>query len=370
VPGRTVVIFGAGATKACGGPLTSEILPEVLARAEDLERGDYLGRVERFLVDNFSLPPPAMRQADHFPPLPLVLSLVDMAIDRGDSFGPNWEPGELRRVRKGLEYAVFALLEDRLRRIKQHYSRFLRALYAAGPESVTLISLNYDIIADNALPRVAEQRNLFALPDYRCDIATKTYQQVKKFGTLLKLHGSLNWLYCPNCYRLDLGVAQSGRRTVKVLDQLYVPRFGLERQYTEGSPCLECGTWVLPVLITPTHLKDYRNSHIARVWYEAARALRAAQRAIFVGYSLPDDDVEVIYLLKRGLSKLAKDDPRGITVVEYVPDGNRIGLAEHPVGRRYRALLGDQIEWRTEGFAAWIDEAATSGFEPVQTASA
>jgi hypothetical protein len=29
--GRTVVVFGAGATKACGGPLTNGILPEVLA---------------------------------------------------------------------------------------------------------------------------------------------------------------------------------------------------------------------------------------------------------------------------------------------------------------------------------------------------
>ncbi len=25
---RTVVVFGAGATKACGGPLTNEILPD------------------------------------------------------------------------------------------------------------------------------------------------------------------------------------------------------------------------------------------------------------------------------------------------------------------------------------------------------
>jgi hypothetical protein len=52
-----------------------------------------------------------------------------------------------------------------------------------------------------------------------------------------------------------------------------------------------------------------------------------------------------------------------ITVVEYVPGGHG-GLADHPVGRRYRALLGDRIEWRTEGFAAWMEETAASRFEP------
>jgi hypothetical protein len=84
---------------------------------------------------------------------------------------------------------------------------------------------------------------------------------------------------------------------------------------------------------------------------------------IFIGYSLPDEDVEVIYLLKRGLSELAKRDPQRITVVE-VPVGDRTSLADHPVGRRYRALLGDGIEWRIEGFAAWMKEAAATGFEP------
>ena len=31
--------------------------------------------------------------------------------------------------------------------------------------------------------------------------------------------------------------------------------------------------------------------HISQVWYEAQRVLRLADRAIFVAYSLPDDDV-------------------------------------------------------------------------------
>ncbi len=67
-------------------------------------------------------------------------------------------------------------------------------------------------------------------------------------------------------------------------------------------------------MIAPTHFKDYRNPHLAQVWYEAERVLREANKVIFIGYSLPDDDVEVVYLLKRSLAHL---EPECITVVEF-----------------------------------------------------
>lgn len=359
--GNTVVIFGAGATKACGGPLTNEILPEVFELRQDLEREGYLARLEEFLVENFHLPSETTRRSHHFPPLPLVLSLVDTALDRGDAFAQRWTANDLRVVREALEYAIFALLELRLRRSEHHYGRFLEALYEAAPEKVTLISLNYDIIPDNELAHLAERQGSISLPDYRCDISTGAYREIPKFGTLLKVHGSLNWLYCPNCHRLDVGVSPTGRRTVKVLDELYATDLDLDNNYgCHGNPCVECGTYVRPVLITPTHAKNYRNPHVARVWYEAARALREAGRALFIGYSMPDEDVEVIYLFKRGLAKL---EPENITVVEYSPEGPR-ELDAHPVGQRYRALFGEEIDWNTNGFEAWIDGAADRGFAP------
>ncbi len=359
---RTIVVFGAGATKACGGPLTNEILPDALASRRHLARQDHIDLLETFLVENFNLPAPSERAPEHFPPLPLVLSLVDTALDRDDAFAAHWTPSELRKVRDALEYAIFALLEYRLRTIGPHYRRFLEALYTTHrPEDVTVLSLNYDIIADNAMSAVAERRGQFGLPDYGCDIATEAYRRESRFGTLLKIHGSLNWLYCPNCHRLDLGIAGSGRRTVKTLNRFYGAVVDLDAGYQgDGTPCEDCRTRLRPVLITPTHLKDYRNPHIARVWYEAARALREAKRAIFVGYSMPDDDVDVIYLFKRGLAMV---DPRAITVVEYAT-GAGAALDKHPVGLRFRALFGGAIDWRTDGFGAWIEDAAPSGFAP------
>ena len=145
---------------------------------------------------------------------------------------------------------------------------------------------------------------------------------------------------------------------MKVLNELYLDN--LDGKYgCHGSPCGECGTFVRPVLITPTHLKDYRNPHISRIWYSAARALREAKRVIFIGYSMPDDDIEVVYLFKRGLAHLK---PRDITVVEQAGKGNA-ALDASPVGRRYRALFGEQIDWWPRGFAPWIEHVEANGFD-------
>ena len=355
---KPVVIFGAGATKACGGPLTSEILPRVFEQKDVIEREDFVRELDRFLIANFHLPRKHKRRTpDHYPPLPLLISLIDTAIDRKQGLGPRWPEAKLVRVRRALDYVVYALLTYELKRVANHYRDFLIRLVDIYGTPPVLLSLNYDIIADNSLIKVAKRKGgRETFPDYGCDIATELYRAKKKYGALYKLHGSLNWLYCPGCHRLDLGVSKSGRRTAKVLDMLYMEQESsvgdLDHRYTcKGSPCPDCGAEVRPVMITPTHLKDYRNPHIAQVWYRAERALHDADRAYFVGYSMPEDDVDVIYLLKRGLSHLKA---KHITVVEYDPEGRKARL--HPVGARYCTLFGERIDWVTKGFEGWLGD--------------
>ncbi len=50
---ETVVILGAGATKACKGPLTNEILPEVFLNKADFPNAASLTQLEQFLQQNF-----------------------------------------------------------------------------------------------------------------------------------------------------------------------------------------------------------------------------------------------------------------------------------------------------------------------------
>lgn len=138
----------------------------------------------------------------------------------------------------------------------------------------------------------------------------------------------------------------------KVLEELY-QQTSLDSHYKqEAAACPDCGTPLRAVMITPTRTKDYRNPHIQSIWYQAERRLRTADRLIFVGYSLPDDDLEVIDLLRRGAGHL---NGEAVTVVEFDPEQRP--LDKHPVGRRYRSIFGTEIRWITSGFGPWVQDA-------------
>jgi hypothetical protein len=347
-----VLILGAGATKACNGPLTNEILLEAERAVPAIEREGYLALLDRFLEDVFRLPPRPARTKFSYPGLPLLMSLIDTAIDRGQPLHARYDVPTLRNVRAALDYAIFAVLEYKLRgEIPSYHSRAVDLLFPQGTEP-RLISLNYDIIADNVLAA----RSQVMFPDYGCDIQTQIYRDRGKQGKLFKLHGSLNWLYCPNCHRLDVAVSRFGRGFSKALDELFMAEGAetndLDHRYScHGSPCMSCGTFVRPVMITPTQKKDYRNPHISQVWFKAEELLRSASAAVFVGYSMPADDVEVVYLFKRGLEHLPAEQ---ITVIEF--DANSRSVSEHEVGQRYQSVFGPGIQWHTCGFGGWIAE--------------
>jgi hypothetical protein len=359
---KTVVFLGAGATKACKGPLTDEILPEIHNRAADPASGWSLHPLKDFLEQEFHVT--AVSPKQQYPGLPLVMSLIDTALDRRQSFGANWDVGAMMQLREQVEFGIFDLLEERLEKspTNNHWS-LLDRLYPTLGEEPCIISTNYDLIVDTAMMFLSESRSQAGgtpegrLPDYRCHISTEYYRtERQRFGTLLKLHGSLNWLHCKTCGRLELG-ASAARSYAKVLTRLLGP--DLKKAFTpDGDPCSTCGTKLRPLLIAPTHMKDYRNPHLAQVWYEAERVLREATRVVFIGYSLPDDDVEVIYLLKRSLTR---PQPPQITVIEYdAADANR-PATEHPAGRRYRTLFGDGIDWHACGLDAWLMKQLASG---------
>jgi hypothetical protein len=371
---KPIIILGAGATKACGGPLTDEILPAALngEMAHDdqktlvEDREELLALTREFLSDCFSVPidHPPIRKED-CPSLPMLLSMLKRSVELGRPIG-RWEGDRLIKVRRAIEYAIFAVIEAALRRIprnRQFHHTLLEPLYQRSADT-TVLSLNYDVIVDNEMFSLSDAYQHMRPPEYCVEIATARYADIRAggvFGRLLKIHGSLNWLYCERCKRLDLFVSE-GMRTAKALDELYHSVPFNDAYSCRGTPCRNrprCGGYVSPVLITPTYVKDYDNPHVERVWEEAERAMKEADRAVIIGYSLPTDDVEVAMLFKRGLDHLPR---HRITVVEFV-DGDihksaksRTPLEQHPTGQRFRSLFGAGLDWHTTGFDGWLRE--------------
>ena len=109
---------------------------------------------------------------------------------------------------------------------------------------------------------------------------------------LLKLHGSMNWLQCPNCQQLFVGFDEKHNIV----------------NHTHPQPCRHCQkqgneSLLRGSLVMPTFLKDLSNFQVKLIWQNAGVELMEARRLVFVGYSLPSADFELRQLLSQMLHR-------------------------------------------------------------------
>lgn len=143
---------------------------------------------------------------------------------------------------------------------------------------------------------------------------------------LFKLHGSLNWLYCPTCISLTITPKEKSVSTMA----------------EEPIPCQTCQTQMIPIIIPPTFFKVMSNHFLQQIWREAEQALMVTKRIVFCGYSFPDADVHIKYLLKR------VEVNRGTTPEIYVVnnhDGKGDNIKEQEK-ERYERFFSDKRKVR------------------------
>lgn len=189
-------------------------------------------------------------------------------------------------------------------------------------DTFSIITLNWDTLLDTAIYSACEERNTILDPKIKPDYCCYNYDlnsnvpstQIKARGMynikIMKLHGSINWLYCPNCGRLFTDFNE------------HISLASITENMEQPRSCDFCkndrATFLKPILITPTFLKDINNLHLKSIWHNAYLDLCEATEVIFIGYSLPDADFELKYILKKALSPHAKikvilhkyDDPQ------------------------------------------------------------
>lgn len=154
----------------------------------------------------------------------------------------------------------------------------------------TVMSYNYDILADNALfedCKINERNYLVPFG--------KVYYQGKWMNPreslsrikLVKLHGSLNWLSCRRCSLLFCFL---GEKTPE--------NYSLGTPASVKCPNPDCNSNELEhVLIPPVLNKDYDLPGMKLLWKTAEAELGSADRVVVIGYSLPPTDFRSELLL-------------------------------------------------------------------------
>ncbi len=339
---KKVYFLGAGATKADfpGAPLNDALLKEAMdlgspkvARAREV-----LMQFLRIFFPGFSL--------GKLPRVEDVLTFLDSNLLNQRFSCKGYGYDEFSRVRAALIYLIGQVFEDKLKKDSKGVTeRFVNIL---GDEDV-IVSTNYDIVVDNVLKENRHNINYGELIRDRGTFSEtytlfgneETAIRFEKGGAhedvnvgkveLLKIHGSLNFLYCPKCKEVDITIGQKGI--------LYCMRKNFEVRCINRN----CTGKYEDLTVTPTYYKSYDNPFLKGIWRRVEQAISCAEQVIFVGYSLPEADMEIKCLLLRGIARNARCPE--ISAVDLDKSGK--------IERRYEELFG-KVKYFDEGFEKYL----------------
>jgi NAD-dependent SIR2 family protein deacetylase len=313
---KTAVFLGAGASKAFGFPLTSELLPRMLELLEDpspdplfehagVDLPGFRRRIEAFIP---GLGPTWRRLRESSPgKLPWlqlgvtdVLTLLDHAVATG-GVRAGMENDELQVFRRWLEVAICIVLQraEKERDPSKHEvnrGHFIDWLFRLRDDGeLALMTTNYDLVVERPLfEKVASvdgpiERKVDFGFSWRDPASSELVPRPADAKVrLLKLHGSLNALRCVLC----------GETYVNVLGD--ISQNGLKHGVDRWNTCICCDYARLRVnLVTPSLVRQVHDASLLGVWQAATEALRVADQWFLIGYSLPSEDVAIRSLLAR-----------------------------------------------------------------------
>lgn len=296
-----VFVLGAGASKAAGAPLMTNFLDTAhelwkTGKVQDVE-SDF-ARVFRAVSDLQAVHSKATLDINNVESVFATLEMAAML----HKF-PGSESCDVNAMVESLKLVIGTTLERTIEipwregrpQAPQPYGQFARLIHQlrqdADPRrTVSVITFNYDLACDLAM-------HCAGVPvDYALDESAAT-----AVVPLLKLHGSLNWVYCPDLARVVPWTLQEHFSThgwnvweetssVKLQMMPHLKKY--KHQGHDVKP--------EPVLVPPTWNKAEYHKNLSKVWSRAAKELTDAEDIFIVGYSLPETDAFFRYMYALG----------------------------------------------------------------------
>ena len=340
---KIVYILGAGFSCPAQIPLQANLLKEIFEYETEFGEAKFLEareKIELFINDLFG----DFREAS----IEDIFTVLDRCIVGKERF-KRYDWKTIYELRTEFIYLILFIINYRFTSIPQGiykiYKKFAQHLidkrHSMGQEKDTLaiVSSNWDTILEYFISQSLSDNNK---KNTSIDYCTYTHSfsgkniphvNIKTAGKFnlkfLKLHGSLNWLFCSNCGRLFIDDKNIG------LDSKICTYCEIEAK--DKSLLLE------PLIITPTFLKELTNLHIKNIWQNAFLDIQEASEIIFIGYSLPPEDYEMKYMLKKAINRNSK-----IEAILTSSDEN------NGTSKRYKSFFGNHVKFYFDGFEQWV----------------
>ncbi len=158
-----------------------------------------------------------------------------------------------------------------------------------------VLSFNYDILMDNALlahGRITDSAygmNFFRVNQ---DGQWTTLDERPSQITILKLHGSLNWVRCGLCNSMLL--FRYVKQTMYGAHTFQCPRCSADERHG------------IRMMVPPIQSKDYGDQDIAFLWFQTDRIMQDFSKIICIGYSFSPSDFDMISLMRRYQARRTK----------------------------------------------------------------
>ncbi|OEC85708.1 hypothetical protein A9507_13110 [Methanobacterium sp. A39] len=343
------MFFGAGASVPEGAPVQGNLFEKYFSLQLDGKFDEINKRLNSFFKDFFAIDIENDNlKKINFPTFEEILGILELSLDRRESFknyGLDHNFPEIQQIRQDLIFLIAITIGEELKKSelykdsnkdKRCHEKLIKRLVDDDNILHTdFISLNYDIILDNALTDMQSKYNLdldygIEFTNFEKDYGWSYWRRPRpqKAVHLYKPHGSLNWLYCPTCISTTLTPEQKG-----VVELFYKPK-----------ECKNCGSRMIPIIIPPTFFKVMSNRYLQEIWYKAEDALKNAKRIYFCGYSFPDADIHIKYLLK-------KAELNGNSNPEiYVINGESRKIKSKETQSRYERFFKGNVNWTGKKF--------------------
>lgn len=343
---KNLFIVGAGFSKNAGLPLASEFTEKLI----DVGRLKLDGPSAK-LVDNIRtfvdkvFGEGSARPHSEWPELEDLFTLIDLSANTGHHLGRDYSASDLRVVRRAMLVRMIRMLAWEYKKGCDKKGEAWEALETFfthfDPVRSDVLSMNWDTVFEQGLSRTQSIERF----EYGCGASPANfvgerfmYRTLKgASATVLKPHGSVNWLYCDACREMFWTPPNQIERVARTLfrrrdwDAIGVDPASSPKVLEPACPHCDAST-----LGTRFATFSYRKAldfpmHLA-TWRSAEGLLKQSLNWVFIGYSMPSADFEFKHLLKR--VQLTEEARPTITVITA-------GTGAEDTIARFRKFFGD-----------------------------
>jgi len=279
----TVYILGSGFSQAAGEPLANEINLQLFKNEKSKDSFLY-----RWISEHLYYNHPSWHKNFSFEEL---ISRLDLYLHYNHLKG---DENNIKKVELELLHHFIDLLKKQnLNYNSSVYEKFIKKL---NPDD-TIVSFNYDLLIEKTLKNL----NL-PMPNFGIINTSNSFINNSPFN-LYKLHGSINWSYCPRCKEIFF-------QDSDIVDE--------EINNLSAGNCIR-----KPLIIAPTLYKSYSLPKLRILWKKAFKVLSNTPTIYFIGYSIPRADALVYQLLDLANS-INTNHPK-----VYLVNGNKANYTRH-----------------------------------------